>query len=79
MYVHDVEYIAESKAPRTSGDHRVALSAEADVYGLGEGQEGVVYGDGDRQVLIAVAELRKLQDEGVVKRVGISGASLQSN
>lgn len=73
VYVHDVEYIAEAKAPRTSGDHRAALGTEAGTYGLGEGQEAVVYGDGDRQVLVAVAELRRLQDQGVIRRVGISG------
>lgn len=75
VYVHDVEFIAESKMPRSSGDHRAALGVEADAYGLGEGQEAVVYGDGDREVLAAVGELRRQQVAGVVKRVGISGAS----
>lgn len=75
VYLHDAEYIAESKAPRTSGDHRAALGTEADAYGLGEGQEAVIYGDGDREVLAAIGELRKQQDAGVVRRVGISGAS----
>lgn len=77
MYVHDVEFVAETKAPRTSGDHRAALGEQADAYGLGEGQEAVVYGDGDREVLAAVGELRRLQDAGVVRRVGISGAFLR--
>ena len=77
VYLHDVEFIADSKAPRTSGDHRVALGAEADAYGLGEGQEAVVYGDGDREVLTAIGELRRQQDAGVVRRVGISGASFR--
>ncbi|KAH0839603.1 Aldo/keto reductase family-domain-containing protein [Lanmaoa asiatica] len=75
VYVHDVEFIAESKTPRTSGDHRAALGAEADAYGLQEGREAVVYGDGDREVLAAIGELRRQQDAGVVRRVGISGAS----
>lgn len=61
--------------PRSSGDHRAALGAEADAYGLGEGQEAVVYGDGDREVLAAIGELRRQQEAGVVRRVGISGAS----
>lgn len=74
VYVHDVECIAEIVAPRTAGDHRAALGGEADAYGLGAGQEAVVYGDGDREVLVAVGELRRLQDAGVVGRVGISGA-----
>lgn len=75
VYVHDVEFIAACPAPRTSGDHSGALGAEADAYGLGEGHAAVVCGDGDREVLAAIAELRALQDEGAVKRVGISGTS----
>ncbi|KAN0097795.1 Aldo/keto reductase family domain containing protein [Tylopilus felleus] len=76
VYVHDVEFIAACKAPRTSGDHRAALGAEAEAYGLAEGQEAVVFGEGDREVLAAVGELRRLQDEGVVRRVGISAYPL---
>ncbi|KAF8450886.1 Aldo/keto reductase family-domain-containing protein [Boletus edulis BED1] len=76
VYVHDVEFIAAPKAPRTSGDHRTALGVEADAYGLGEGCEAVVCGAGDREVLEAIGELRTLQDEGVVRRVGISGYPL---
>lgn len=75
VYVHDVEFVAETRAPRTAGDHRAALGAEAAAYGLGVGQEADVCGDGDREVLGAVAELRRLQEEGVVRRVGISGTS----
>ncbi|KIJ70409.1 hypothetical protein HYDPIDRAFT_172237 [Hydnomerulius pinastri MD-312] len=76
VYVHDVEFIADIKAPRTSGDHRPALAAEAEAYGLGNGQEAIVYGDGDREVLAAISELQRQQDAGVVKRVGISGYPL---
>ncbi|KAG6378391.1 Aldo/keto reductase family-domain-containing protein [Boletus reticuloceps] len=76
VYLHDVEFIAAPKAPRTSGDHRTALGVEADAYGLGEGCEAVVCGAGDREVLEAIGELRRLQDEGVVRRVGISGYPL---
>ncbi|KAG8218325.1 Aldo keto reductase [Butyriboletus roseoflavus] len=76
VYLHDVEFIADSKAPRTSGDHRAALGAEADAYGLGEGQEAVVHGDGDREVLVAIGELGRQQDAGVIRRVGISGYPL---
>lgn len=73
VYLHDIEFIATCKGPRTSGDHRGALGDEAEAYGLGEGMEAVVHGDGDREVIDAVGELRRLQDEGVVRRVGISG------
>ncbi|KAF9224341.1 Aldo/keto reductase [Gyrodon lividus] len=76
VYVHDVELIAELKAPKTLGDHRSALGAEARVYGLGEGQEAIVYGNGDREVLSAISELRRQQEAGVVKQVGISGYPL---
>ena len=78
VYLHDVECIADSKAPRTSGDHRTALGVEADAYGLGEGREAVVCGDGDREVLAAIGELRRLKDAGVIRRVGISGTSCLS-
>jgi D-arabinose 1-dehydrogenase len=73
--VHDVEYIADSKAPRTSGDHRSALGVEAAAYGLEEEDKAIVCGDGDREVLAAISELRRQQEAGVVKRVGISGKS----
>ncbi|KAF9246885.1 Aldo/keto reductase family-domain-containing protein [Melanogaster broomeanus] len=76
VYVHDVEFIDDYKLPRTSGDHRSALGPEAAAYGLGEGQEAIVYGDGDREILAAVAELRRQQEAGVVRRVGISGYPL---
>ncbi|KAG9317146.1 Aldo/keto reductase family-domain-containing protein [Chiua virens] len=76
VYVHDVEFLAVCKAPKTSGDHQSALDAEAAAYGLHEGGEAVVHGDGDREVLGAIGELKKLQAEGVVKQVGISGYPL---
>ncbi|KIJ19857.1 hypothetical protein PAXINDRAFT_67876, partial [Paxillus involutus ATCC 200175] len=76
VYVHDVEFIADSKAPRTSGDHRSALGVEAAAYGLEEEDKAIVCGDGDREVLAAISELRRQQEAGVVKRVGISGYPL---
>ncbi|KIL00443.1 hypothetical protein PAXRUDRAFT_129821 [Paxillus rubicundulus Ve08.2h10] len=76
VYVHDVEFIADLKAPRTSGDHRSALGIEAAAYGLEEEDKATVCGDGDREVLAAVSELRRQQEVGVVKRVGISGYPL---
>lgn len=71
--MHDVEFIAESRTPRAEGHHLSALGSEQDAYGLGEDQAGQVLGDGDREVLGAIAALRELQDRGVVRRVGISG------
>ncbi|KAL4075683.1 Aldo/keto reductase family-domain-containing protein [Scleroderma yunnanense] len=76
VYVHDLEFIAETRAPRTAGLHLSALDSERDAYGLGEDQAGQVLGDGDKEVLGAVAALRELQDKGIVRRVGISGYPL---
>lgn len=76
VYVHDVELIADTRAPRTAGNHLSALlddDEERTAYGLAAGQEGDVCGDGDREVLGAVEALREMQAEGLVIRVGISG------
>ncbi|KAI0643697.1 Aldo/keto reductase [Trametes meyenii] len=75
VYMHDVEFVCTPVGP-TSGHHLAALADKRAEYGLGDGQEGKVWGPGDQKVLDAVAELRKLQEEGVVKHVGISGYPL---
>ena len=74
VYLHDVEFVATPVAPRTEGVHLGALGSEAEAYGLNEGQEAKMWGEGDQKILDAVAELRKLQEEGVVKSIGITGA-----
>ncbi|KAI0029535.1 Aldo/keto reductase [Vararia minispora EC-137] len=76
VYLHDCEFVAPLVAPRAEGVHVRALGAEADVYGLRAGEEAVVRGTGDEAILDAVAELRKMQEEGIVKNVGISGLPL---
>lgn len=73
VYLHDVEFIADTVTPRSSGDHRSALNSDAEAYGLAEGQEGKIWGKGDQTVLDALAELRKLQAEGLVRHIGITG------
>jgi D-arabinose 1-dehydrogenase len=76
VYVHDVEFVVENKRPRTDGNPLGALGPEKDAYGLAEGQEGTILSDGDRQLLGAVAELRKMKTEGLIRTVGISGYPL---
>lgn len=73
VYLHDVEYVATAVMPSNSGDHTAALGSSASVYGLGEGDEGTVRGLGDEEILAAVAELRKMQAEGLIRHIGISG------
>ncbi|KAL5508108.1 hypothetical protein ACEPAH_5726 [Sanghuangporus vaninii] len=76
VYLHDVEFVAEEVMPKRSGDHTGALGAEAELYGLREGQEAKVWGDGDQRVLEAYQELQKLQAEGVIRHIGITGYPL---
>ena len=77
VYLHDVEYICTTVGPNVPGDQTLALGAEKKAeYGLAEGQEGKVWGDGDQKILDAIAELRKMQEEGIVKHVGITGQAL---
>lgn len=76
VYLHDVEFVAEEIMPRTEGNHLGALRSEAEAYGLKEGLESRVWGKGDQIVLDAFQELRKLQSEGVIRKIGITGSSL---
>jgi D-arabinose 1-dehydrogenase len=46
------------------------------LYGLTEEDKGRIRGAGDRKFLDAISELRKLQDEGLVKNIGISGMAV---
>lgn len=73
IYLHDVEFVATPVLPKATGDHTTSLAAEKVEYGLDEGSEGKVRGEGDKKILDAFAELRKLQDEGLVKHIGITG------
>ncbi|KAF8574437.1 Aldo/keto reductase [Ramaria rubella] len=76
IYMHDVEYIATPVINgSTAGDHMKALETP-ESWGLGEGDEAKIRGEGDQQVLDAIRELWKLKDEGKVKAVGISGYPL---
>lgn len=77
VYLHDVEFVADQVIPRATGNHLVALTDEKEkaAYGLAEGQESTVHGEGDQKVLDAFAELCKLQEEGIIKKIGITGLS----
>lgn len=71
VYLHDVEFVCSQ--PPEADNHTLALSDKAAEYGLQPGDEGKILGEGDQKVLDAVAELRKLKREGVVKAIGITG------
>ena len=73
VYLHDVEFVVTPVQPRTDGNHVHALDTESEAYGLAEGQEGKVWGKGDQQFLDALAELRKMKAEGLIKNIGITG------
>jgi len=75
VYLHDVEFVCTQVGPYQAGDPTVALDRKAE-YGLAEGHEGTVWGEGDQKILDALAELRKMQDEGIVKSIGITGYPL---
>lgn len=73
VYLHDVEFVCSQVQPRQEGNHMHALDTENVEYGLDPGQEGKVWGEGDQILLDAVAELRKMKAEGLIKNVGITG------
>lgn len=72
--LHDIEFVCTTVAPRVEGCHESALTTEQAGYGLIDGEEGKVWGLGDQTILDAVAELRKMQSEGLIKSIGITGA-----
>jgi D-arabinose 1-dehydrogenase len=68
--------VVESKQPAIEGVPLGALGPEQGAYGLVPGSEGAILGDGDRQLLAGVTELRKMKAEGLIKAVGITGYPL---
>ena len=73
VYLHDVEMVAEEVVPKRDGDHSTALGEDREAYGLALGQEGKILGEGDRKVLEAYGELKRLKEEGLVKNIGMTG------
>ncbi|KAJ2930180.1 hypothetical protein H1R20_g6863, partial [Candolleomyces eurysporus] len=76
VYLHDVEFVCDKIAPRSTGNVSAALSEEAETFGLAPGDEGKIRGEGDQKVLDAFNELRKLKEEGLVRQIGITGYPL---
>jgi len=68
--------VAEEIMLKRDGDHSTALAEDREVYGLALGQEGKMFGEGDRKVLEAYGELKRLKEEGLVKNIGITGIIL---
>lgn len=73
VHLHDVEFVGTEVAPRRTGIHASALLEEKAAYGLLEGEEATVRGEGDQRILDAFAELQKMKDEGLIKHIGITG------
>ncbi|GJE84764.1 aldo/keto reductase [Phanerochaete sordida] len=71
VYLHDVEFVCSNPPP--AGSHSVALVDKAAEYGLAPDDEGKILGEGDQKILDAVAELRKMKLEGLVRNIGITG------
>lgn len=90
VYLHDVEFVVPCVAPRAEGNHASALDAEAVAYGLASEQDVSNDGQGestrstvavrtagdDERILEAISELRALQADGLIRQIGISGASV---
>ncbi|KAF5393797.1 hypothetical protein D9757_000386 [Collybiopsis confluens] len=73
VYLHDVEFICTPVQAKQTGNHALALTDAIAAYGLEEGQEGKVHGEGDQKILDAFAELKKMKDEGLIRNIGITG------
>lgn len=59
-----------------AGKYHLDALEDPGSWGLGEEDRAKIRGEGDQQVIYAVAELWKLKEEGRIKAVGISGASV---
>ncbi len=73
VYLHDIEFVCSDVQPRSSENYALALASEKAAYGLQDGEEGKVRGPGDQTILDAIAELRKLKAEGLIRNIGITG------
>jgi D-arabinose 1-dehydrogenase len=71
--LHDVEFVCTPFGPTNARNSIFALNEERTAYGLADGDEGRVRGEGDRKILEAIAELRQMQEEGLIKSIGITG------
>lgn len=78
VYLHDVEFVSTPVGPLEAGNPETALFEKTAEYGLAEGQESKVWGEGDQKILDAYAELRKMQEEGKIKHIGMTGFTLST-
>ncbi|KAK0467897.1 Aldo/keto reductase [Desarmillaria tabescens] len=76
VYLHDTEFVCTPVMPTETGYHATALEEAREAYGLAEGQESTVRGEGDQKILDAFAELSKMKEEGLIKHIGITGYPL---
>jgi aryl-alcohol dehydrogenase-like predicted oxidoreductase len=76
VHLHDIEFVATEFSPRTTGNHTSALNDDKAAYGLAEGDEAKIRGEGDQRVLDAFAELQKLKEEGLIKHIGLTGKQI---
>ncbi|KAG8876068.1 hypothetical protein FRB98_007472 [Tulasnella sp. 332] len=79
VYLHDIEFVSTPVRPQpSSGRHVEALTDQklAADWGIADEHEGKIWGPGDQVVIDALAELRKMKDEGLIKAVGVSGYDL---
>ncbi|KAJ8462950.1 hypothetical protein ONZ45_g17750 [Pleurotus djamor] len=76
VFLHDVEFVCTPVMPKMSGVHTTALDVEAAEYGLSEGSEATIHGEGDQKILDAFAELQKMKAQGLIKNIGITGYPL---
>ena len=72
VYLHDIEFIAPCITPRIEGVHTSALDTEARAYGLEPPYEPDTSG-ADERILEAIATLRALQADGLIRHIGICG------
>jgi aryl-alcohol dehydrogenase-like predicted oxidoreductase len=72
VYLHDIEFVC-TPVVHAAGNSSVALNDKIAEYGLDRGQEGVVRGPGDQQVLDAFSALREMQEQGIIGKIGITG------
>lgn len=76
VYLHDCEFLSSFPFPMPAGEHALALSSEEGAAAWGLVAPYEPRGDGDRKVLAAFEELRKLQQEGKIRECGLAGYPL---
>ena len=76
--LHDVEFIASPVPELKTAYHPLDYLTDPTLNraaGLAPDQAGLVHGEGDDKVIAAFEVLVKLREEGLIRQIGISGAS----